>query len=156
MRLWERHRQNLSVRLENARRQHAALAQRCLRLAVKAQVLRGKSFELEPAEEGLRRTLRALEERVADPGFEAREEAVWARMVALRERARWLEVEGERVGRVVEGQGGGSEGKGGVVPEYVVEKTKRILKDYDGQIVHLGKELEEVRREFEEWEGEGR
>jgi len=35
--------------------------------------------------------------RVADPAFGAREEELWARMVALRERARWLGEEGKRV-----------------------------------------------------------
>ena len=48
------------------------------------------------------------------------------------------------------GEGGGNAGK---VPDYVVEKTQKILRDYDGQLRHLGWELEEVRKEFEEWQG---
>lgn len=151
------HSQSLSVRLENARRQHAALSQRCLRLAVKAQILRHRNYPLDAAEEGLRRTLLDLEKKVFDPQFSAREEEIWARMVALRERGRWLEEEGKRVRSEVEGQqgGNGKEGGGGVSEE-VLAKTRRILRDYDGQISLLGRELEDVRREFEEWEGSSR
>ena len=146
-----KHQQNITVRLENARRQHFALSQRCLRLAVQAQVLRNKGYPLDPAEEGLRKTLLALEKQVQDPAFAGREEEIWARMVLLRERARWLEEEGKRLGGLVEEQG--RQGSG--VSDEVVQKTKRILRDYDGQLVHLAKELEEVKGEFAQWE-EGR
>lgn len=146
-----KHQQNISVRLENARRQHAALSQRCLRLAVKAQVLRHRGYPLEPAEEGLRKSLQQLEKKVMDPSFSAREEEIWARMVALRERSRWLEEETKRLGGQIEGQQQGGEGARGVSDE-VVQKTKKILRDYDGQLAHLAKELEEVKKEFEEWE----
>ena len=146
-----RHQQNLSVRLENARRQHAALGQRCLRLAVKTQVLRHRGYPLDPSEEGLRKSLQQLEKQVMDPSFSAREEEVWARMVALRERSRWLEEETKRLGGVLEEQ---QSGQG--VSEEVMAKTKKILNDYDGQLRHLAREMEEVKREFEEWESSRR
>ena len=142
-----KHQQGVSVRLEKAGRQHAALSQRCLRLAVKAQVLRQRGYALDRPEEELRLTLLALEKATLDASFAAREEEMWARMVALSERARWLEEEGKRLS----GQQQDLEQKG--VSEEVVQKTRRILRDYDGQIAHLGKELEVVRREFGEWEG---
>ena len=147
-----KHQQNLSVRLENAKRQHAALSQRCLRLAVKTQVLRHRGYPLDPAEEALRKSLQQLQKTVMDPSFAAREEEVWARMVALRERSRWLEEEGKRLGGMVEEQRSGGQG----VSEQVLLKTKKILSDYDGQLRHLKGELEEVRAEFEEWEGSRR
>ena len=146
-----KHQQSLTVRLANTQRQHTALAQRTLRLAVKVQVLRSRGFALDAAEETLRKSLLALEKQTFDGSFVAREEEIWARMVQLRERARWLEEEGKRLGDAGE-QAQTQGGSGGGVPEEVVVQTKRILRDYDGQIKHLGKELEEVRKEFEEWE----
>ncbi|KAK3719674.1 Nucleoporin nup57 [Vermiconidia calcicola] len=146
-----KHQQSLTVRLENARRQHAALSQRCLRLAVKAQVLRNRGYPLDAAEEGLRKMLYGLEAQVMDPSIYGREEEIWARMVALRDRARWLERE------MAEQQSQGSNGGEGVaggpswLTEEVMGKTKKILGDYEGQLRHLGRELEEVRREWESW-----
>ena len=153
-----RHAQNVSVRLENAKRQHAALSQRCLRLAVKTQVLRHRGYPLDQSEEGLRKSLQQLEKIVLDPSFAAREEEIWARMVALRERSRWLEEETKRLGGQMEEQSGAAGGSAGSkgVSEEVLLKTKKILGDYSGQLAHLTKELEEVRKEFEEWENSRR
>ena len=145
------HEQRITVRLERAKRQHAELSQRCLRLAVKTQTLRMRNYPLEPAEETLRKTLQGLSKQVFDPAFTGREEEIWARMVSLRERARWLEEEGKRLGVQVQEQ----EQQKLSVPEDVVQKTKKILRDYDGQIQHLGKELEDVKKEFEEWNNAG-
>ncbi|KAF2478886.1 nucleoporin complex subunit 54-domain-containing protein [Neohortaea acidophila] len=144
----KRHEQSLTLRVENARRQHAVLSQRCLRLAVKAQVLRHKNYPLDAAEESLRKTLMELEKRVFDPAFQAREEEIWARMVALRERARWLDEESKKLGVQLEEQK--MDGSG--VSDEILQKTKRILSDYDGQLRHLAKELGEVSGQFEEWE----
>ncbi|KAK4954773.1 Nucleoporin nup57 [Elasticomyces elasticus] len=41
---------------------------------------------------------------------------------------------------------------GSVIDEEVLKKTKKILSDYDAQLAYLRKELEEVQREFREWE----
>lgn len=153
--IMSKHQQSLTLRLANTQRNHTALSQRTLRLAVKLQVLRSRGFALSGAEEELRKSLLALEKQTFDGAFVAREEEIWARMVQLRERARWLEEEGKRIGEAAggEGKGGASGGSGAAVPEEVVVQTKRILRDYDGQIRHLGKELEDVKKEFEEWEG---
>lgn len=150
----DKHQQSLSVRIEEARRRHINDAQRVLRLAVKAQTLRMRGYPLSEEEEKLRKQLLELERGVCDPAFGGREEAVWARMVALRERGRWLEQEGERLASASGGVPSGGSRSGGGLDEAVVQKTKRILRDYDGQLTHLGKELEEVSRELEEWEVE--
>jgi len=144
------HQQNTTVRLEASRRQHVALANRTLRLAVKLQILRNRGYALDAAEEALRKQLLSLSSQVSDPAFAAREEEIWARMVALRERARWLEEEGKRLGAQVQESNAG--GSGGGVPEHVLEKTKKILADYDGQLRHLARELAEVGKEFQEFE----
>ncbi|KAK5122812.1 hypothetical protein LTR85_003727 [Meristemomyces frigidus] len=154
--IMDAHQQRISAQLAAARRQHAALAQRTLRLAVKGQMLRMRGYALDAQEEGLRKALLTLSAQVDAPEFGGREEEVWARMVGLRERGRWLEEEGRRVGALVgeagQQQQGGGEGGGGGVPDEVLQKTQRILRDYDGQLQHLGRELEEVRREYAEWE----
>ena len=84
-------------------------------------------------------------------------------MVALRERTRWLQAESEKLGRQV------ANGEAAGINEDVLRKTKKvrdclwwsincctdkiqILGDYDAQIIHLRKELEQVQSEFEEWE----
>ncbi|KAK0839151.1 Nucleoporin nup57 [Friedmanniomyces endolithicus] len=146
------HQQRITTHVEACRRRHVALAERTLRLSVKLQVLRNRGYALDGAEEALRKQLGVLAGRVADPAFGAREEELWARMVALRERARWLGEEGKRVGQTVGGQ---SEGGAGGVTDAVLETTRKILRDYDAQLRHLDKELAEVGREFAGWrEGE--
>jgi len=142
------HQQRITTHVEACRRRHVALAERTLRLSVKLQVLRNRGYALDGAEEALRKQLGVLAGRVTDPAFGAREEELWARMVALRERARWLGEEGKRVGQTVGGQ---SEGSAGVVSEAVLETTRKILRDYDAQLRHLGKELAEVGKEFAGW-----
>ncbi|TKA22197.1 hypothetical protein B0A50_08309 [Salinomyces thailandicus] len=144
------HQERISVGLEERRRQHSALRERTLRLSVKVQVLRNRGYALDAQEEALRKQLLALSASVSDPTFAGREEEIWARMVALRDRARWLEEETKRVGGAAQEQQG--QGQGSKVPAHVLDKTQKILRDYDGQLRHLGGELEEVRKEFEEWE----
>jgi len=147
----------IASRVDEAARMHAVLQQRCLKLAVKVQVLRNRGYALDGAEEALRKQLQTLERSVMDPNFGGREEEIWARMVALRERARWLEEESARVGRQVNEQGaGGQAGGNDAVPEEVLVRTKRILQDYDGQLAHLAREVVEVEKEFVEFEkGQG-
>ncbi|KAK5676798.1 Nucleoporin nup57 [Elasticomyces elasticus] len=156
----EAHQQRLTSQLENSRRRHKELEQRTLRLAVKLQGLRNRGYALSPAEEELRKNLLSLSAKVTDPQFAAREEEVWARLVSLRDRARWLEEEGKRLGSTVEGQGqaagqsGNGQGSGGagVVPEEVLVQTRKILRDYEGQLRHLSREMSEVSSEFKGWE----
>ncbi|KAM3423631.1 hypothetical protein BST61_g1053 [Cercospora zeina] len=152
------HQQRITVKIAAAKRQHQVLSQRCLRLAVKVQVLRNRGYALDAQEEGLRKTLINLERQVADPSFIGREDEIWARMVALRERARWLEEEGKRVAAQVDAQNTSTGQRNGAtqanqgVPADVLAKTRKILKDYDGQLQHLNRELEDVKKEFEAWE----
>ncbi|KAK4893205.1 Nucleoporin nup57 [Elasticomyces elasticus] len=155
----EAHQQRLTSQLENSRRRHQELEQRTLRLAVKLQGLRNRGYALSPAEEELRKNLLSLAAKVQDPQFAAREEEVWARLVSLRDRARWLEEEGKRLGSTVEGQGqaagqganGNSSAVGGV-PEEVLAQTRKILRDYEGQLRHLSREMSEVSSEYKGWE----
>ncbi|KAK5737942.1 Nucleoporin nup57 [Elasticomyces elasticus] len=155
----EAHQQRLTSQLENSRRRHKELEQRTLRLAVKLQGLRNRGYALSPAEEELRKNLLSLAAKVQDPQFAAREEEVWARLVSLRDRARWLEEEGKRLSSTVEGQGqaAGQGGNGtgsavGGVPEEVLAQTRKILRDYEGQLRHLSREMSEVSSEFKGWE----
>ncbi|KAK5743651.1 Nucleoporin nup57 [Elasticomyces elasticus] len=156
----EAHQQRLTSQLEASKRRHKELEQRTLRLAVKLQGLRNRGYALSPAEEELRKSLLSLSAKVQDPQFAAREEEVWARLVSLRDRARWLEEEGKRLGSTVEGQGqaagqsGNGQGSGaaGVVPEEVLAQTRKILRDYEGQLRHLSREMSEVSSEFKGWE----
>lgn len=140
------HRQRITVNLDTSRRQHIDLSQRCLRLAVKVQILRNRGYSLDAQEEVLRKQLLALEQQVMDPSFQGREEEIWARMVSLRERTRWLEEEGKRLGQQAENQ----QTQG--LPEEIIQRTRQILKDYDAQLKRLAKELEEVKKEYEVWE----
>ncbi|KAG9583695.1 hypothetical protein KCV01_g14497, partial [Aureobasidium melanogenum] len=143
--MMQKHELVLSVRAAEAKRKHIGLSQRCLALAVRAQVLANRGFVLDGAEEELKKKLTTLEKAVFDPAFSGREEEIWARMVAIRERTRWLQEESEKLGRQATGENGG-------LDEQVIEKTKKILQDYDTQIQHLRKELDQIKKEYEEWE----
>ena len=50
-------------------------------------------------EEDLKAKLVALEKGVSDPGLDARQEEIWARMVTVQERARLLKAEIEKNGQ---------------------------------------------------------
>ncbi|KAI5210539.1 hypothetical protein E4T39_00226 [Aureobasidium subglaciale] len=143
--MMQKHELVLSVRAAEAKRKHIGLSQRCLALAVRAQVLANRGFVLDGAEEELKKKLASLEKTVFDPAFSGREEEIWARMVAIRERTRWLQEESEKLGRQASNESGG-------LDEQVIAKTKKILHDYDTQIQHLRKELEQIKKEYEEWE----
>ncbi|KAH0372868.1 hypothetical protein KCU65_g916, partial [Aureobasidium melanogenum] len=143
--MMQKHELVLSVRAAEAKRKHIGLSQRCLALAVRAQVLANRGFVLDGAEEELKKKLSTLEKAVFDPAFSGREEEIWARMVAIRERTRWLQEESEKLGRQATGENGG-------LDEQVIEKTKKILQDYDTQIQHLRKEMDQIKKEYEEWE----
>ncbi|GAB7353014.1 hypothetical protein MBLNU459_g3571t1 [Dothideomycetes sp. NU459] len=143
--MMQNHELVLSVRAAEAKRKHVGLSQRCLALAIKAQVLSSRGFVLSGEEEELKKKLASLEKGVFDPGFAGREEEIWARMVALRERSRWLQEESEKLGRAISGENGG-------LDEEVLKKAKKILSDYDAQLTHLRRELDQVKQEYTEWE----
>lgn len=146
--IMNKHSQDLSVRTETAKKQHIAISQRTMRLAVKCQVLRNRGYALDAQEETLRTSLLALQKQVQDPASSSREEAVWARMVVLRERTRWLEEETKRLGN-----GPTSSTKSPQLPQQTIQAAKKVLRDYDAQIQQLSKELREVQAEFLDIQG---
>lgn len=91
------HRQKVAARLDESRRRHKAISQRTLALAVKVQMLKNKGYVMDNAEEELKSKLNALESQVLDPSIHAREQEIWARMLGIRERARHLKAEMEKL-----------------------------------------------------------
>ena len=81
------HELDTSVRAVAARRRHAALKQRTLRLAARVQVLRNRGYALAPEEDAVRARLVALERRVEDPRLGARADELWSRLMGVREYA---------------------------------------------------------------------
>ena len=68
-------------------------------LATKVQILRNRGYAMGGDEEDLKAKLIALERSVNDPGLDARQEEIWARMVTVQERARLLKNEIEKNGQ---------------------------------------------------------
>lgn len=120
--MMQQHDLALSVRAADAQRKHAALGQRCLALAAKVQVLRHRGYAMDGAEEALKAQLVRLEKGVLDPAMSGRQEEIWARMVSIRERARLLQEESEKMGKRAAGGGGEDEG----LDEEVIKKTKKV------------------------------
>ncbi|KAL2865371.1 putative nucleoporin [Aspergillus lucknowensis] len=142
--LLSRHDLKISVKAADCRRKHLVLSKRCLALAAKTQVLRNRGYALDDAEEELKKKLAQLERSVFDPSLNGRGEEIWARMLAIREHSKRLQAELERAGSGAAGQ---SED---VLDENTVKLAKKILDDYHAQIQHLQKELESVKKDFEE------
>jgi nuclear pore complex protein Nup54 len=92
-----KHDTETSIRALNAKRKHIALRQRSLALATKVQILRNRGYAMDGAEEALKAKLQKLEKTVCDPALNARGEEIWARMVGVRERARVLKDEMNKV-----------------------------------------------------------
>ena len=93
----EIHQQKVAARLAECKRRQLAISRRTLTLAVKVQILRNKGYVMDNAEEELKGKLEKLEKEVFDPSLDAREQEIWARMLGIRERAKRLKVEMERV-----------------------------------------------------------
>ncbi len=91
------HRQKVAARLSEAKRRQGAISRRTLALAVKVQTLRNKGYVMDNAEEELRAQLEKLERDVFDPSLEAREQEIWARMLGVRERAKRLKTEMDKL-----------------------------------------------------------
>jgi nuclear pore complex protein Nup54 len=96
------HEVNTSVRALDAKRKHAVLKRRCLVLATKVQILRNRGYAMGGDEEDLKAKLTALERSASDPGLDARQEEIWARMVTVHERVRLLKAETEKYGQPAE------------------------------------------------------
>ncbi|RKF73602.1 Nucleoporin NUP57 [Golovinomyces cichoracearum] len=130
-----------SIKALDARRKHVVLKQRCLVLATKVQVLRNRGYALGGDEEDLKIKLLALERQVNDPALGARGEEIWARMVAVQERAKVLNQETRKAGLEVTNP----------MDEEFTRRAKKILEDYHTQLVHLSSELDSIKQDYEEW-----
>ena len=159
-----KHDLDISVRAMESRKRHLRLNQQCIRLATKVQVLRNRGYAMDSAEEELRMKLLALEKKVMDPALNGRAEEIWARMVSVRERGRQLQRELEKAGRTLpkeQEQGIDEEvmKKATKVCDFVMERCwneiadvcEQILEDYSSQLAHLTKELEQLQKDFKEW-----
>ncbi|KIW29481.1 uncharacterized protein PV07_05295 [Cladophialophora immunda] len=143
----DKHRQNVATRLEECKRRQAAAAQRTLALAVKVQILRNRGYVMDNAEEELKTKLEKLQGEVFDPSLNAREQEVWARMLGIRERAKRLKAEMEKLAPAAT-----ANGEDTPLDEETIKAAKKTLEAYDIQLRHLQKELELVQQEFDEWE----
>ncbi|EFX02011.1 nup57-like nuclear pore protein [Grosmannia clavigera kw1407] len=131
-----------SVRALAARRRHAELSRRVLALAAKTQVLRNRGYALSGDEDDLKQKLQAIEKTMQDPALSARMEELWSRLIVLRNYADALRVEVNKRGvREEEGLG-----------EDVEAKAKKIVEDYEKQLQHLKKEVEQIKVDFETWQ----
>lgn len=96
--LLSRHDLKISVKIADCRRKHIVLSKRCLALAAKTQVLRNRGYAMDDAEEELKKKLAQLERSVFDPTLNGRGEEIWARMLAIREHSKRLQIEMDRAG----------------------------------------------------------
>jgi len=141
--LLSRHDLKISVKIAACRRKHLVLSQRCLALAAKTQVLRNRGYAMDDAEDELCKKLLQLERAVFDPSLNGRSEEIWARMLAIREHSKRLQLEMERTGRDSAKEADDS------LDEAALKTAKKILDDYAAQIQHLEKELAAVHKDFE-------
>jgi nuclear pore complex protein Nup54 len=93
----EMHQQKIAARLAECKRRQLATSRRTLALAVKVQILRNKGYVMDNAEEELKAKLEKLEREVFDPSLEAREQEIWARMLGIRERAKRVKAEMDKI-----------------------------------------------------------
>lgn len=91
------HRQTVATRLAECKRRQIATSRKTLALAVKVQILRNKGYVMDNAEEELKEKLQRMEREVFDPSLDAREQEFWARMLGIRERAKRIKVDMEKV-----------------------------------------------------------
>ncbi|KAI1614711.1 nucleoporin complex subunit 54-domain-containing protein [Exophiala viscosa] len=141
----DKHRQNVATRLEECKRRQAATARRTLALAVKVQILRNRGYVMDNTEEELKTKLEKLQREVFDPSLNAREQEVWARMLGIRERAKRIKLEMEKLVPAANEEDT-------TLDEETVKAAKKTLEAYDIQLRHLQKELDLIQQGFEDWE----
>jgi len=100
---------------------------------------------MDNAEEELKTKLEKLQREVFDPSLNAREQEVWARMLSVRERAKRLKMEMEKIAPAANEEDS-------TLDEETVKAAKKTLEAYDIQLRHLQKELDLVEQQFEDWE----
>ncbi|KAF2640501.1 hypothetical protein P280DRAFT_451246 [Massarina eburnea CBS 473.64] len=144
----DQHELSVATRITEARRKHSVHIQRILTLATKVQILRNRGYVMDQAEEELRKKLIELEKKTFDPVLGGRQEEIWARMSGVRERAHILEQETERLGKSLANQQNAELFR----DEADREQLENILKDYDKQLTHLTKEIDEMKKEYEQWD----
>ncbi|CAG7991943.1 unnamed protein product [Penicillium salamii] len=143
--LLSKHDLNISVKIADCRRKHIILSKRCLALAAKTQILRNRGYAMDEAEEELKKKLFELERHVFDPSLNGRAEEIWARMLAIHEHSKRLQVELDRAGvNVAQAEDD--------IDEQTLKTAKKILDDYHSQIQHLQKEMESIKSDFDETE----
>ncbi|CDM28534.1 hypothetical protein DTO013E5_1014 [Penicillium roqueforti] len=139
--LLSKHDLNLSVKIADCRRKHIILSKRCLSLAAKTQILRNRGYAMDEAEEQLKKKLVELERAVFDPSLNGRAEEIWARMLAIHEHSKRLQVEIDRAGvNVTQPEDD--------IDEQTLKTAKKILDDYHSQIQYLQKEMESIKNDF--------
>lgn len=163
--LLSKHDLSISVKIADCRRKHIILSKRCLALAAKTQILRNRGYAMDEAEEELKKKLLELERHVFDPSLNGRAEEIWARMLAIHEHSKRLQVELDRAGvnaaqaeddideqtlktakKVSPSRAHNS------ADEERADNILQILDDYHSQIQHLQKEMESIKNDFEETE----
>ncbi|KAH7089882.1 nucleoporin complex subunit 54-domain-containing protein [Paraphoma chrysanthemicola] len=147
--LKDTHELNVASRITEAKRKHIVFTQRTLALATKVQILRNRGYVMDPQEEELKKKLIELEKKTFDPVLGGRQEEIWARMSGVRERARILQEETEKVGKTLESQQNGE-----LLSEDDQKALEKLLKDYDRQLEHLKKWVDDTKEEYSVWETE--
>jgi nuclear pore complex protein Nup54 len=105
--LKDAHELNVASRITEAKRKHIVFTQRTLALATKVQILRNRGYVMDQQEEDLKKKLCELEKQTFDPVLGGRQQEIWARMSGVRERARILQEETEKIGKSIENQQNG-------------------------------------------------
>lgn len=118
---------------------------------------------MDEAEEQLKKKLVELERAVFDPSLSGRAEEIWARMLAIHEHSKRLQVEMDRAGvNVTQAEDDIDEQtlktakkvchSQTSTPEELANHISQILDDYHSQIQHLQKEMESIKKDFNEVE----
>lgn len=154
----------VTSRIGEAKRKHIVFTQRTLALATKVQILRNRGYVMDQQEEELKKKLMDLERKTFDPVLGGRQEEIWARMSGVRERARILQEETEKVGKAIDSQKNGEllsdddqkalEKVSSSQPRIPVVHTdkEKLLQDYDKQLQHLKKWVDDTKEEYDEYE----
>lgn len=157
----EVHQQKIAARLAECKKRQLATSRRTLALAVKIQILRNKGYVMDNAEEELKSKLEALERNVFDPSLDAREQEIWARMLGIRERAKRLKAEMDKIVPAATAEEPAlDEGTIRTAKQVCLDSailfspltSFQILDAYDTQLRHLHKELQLVQQEYDDWE----
>lgn len=157
------HRQKVAARIDESKRRHKAISERTLKLAVKVQRLKNRGYVMDNAEEELKHKLEHLEKQVFDASIYAREQEIWARMLAIRERARHLKAEMENLEPAAQ-----QDVNEPILDEDTLKQARKVsasphthknmltreqtLSAYDTQLKHLQKEMQLVQEEYADWE----